>query len=85
MKPLYRPDNLQNLNLELPAADVSAPTLIVHGSEDVNVPVDLSHAIARKISGAQLVVIEGADHMMPFSHKAELAEIISRFSENITN
>lgn len=76
-------DRDQYLDLDLPAEEISAPTLIVHGSEDASVPVEQSKTLASRIPGARLEIIDGADHMMPFSHREELEEAISRFSASI--
>jgi pimeloyl-ACP methyl ester carboxylesterase len=41
---------------------VTAPTLVIHGSEDPVLPVEHSKATADAIPGAELVVIEGMGH-----------------------
>ena len=49
-------DNLSN------AEAIHIPTLIVHGSEDRTVPVEMGEQMARAISGARLLVAEGRGH-----------------------
>jgi pimeloyl-ACP methyl ester carboxylesterase len=43
-------------------ADVSAPTLVVHGTADPMFPPEHGEALAAAISGARLRLIEGAGH-----------------------
>jgi pimeloyl-ACP methyl ester carboxylesterase len=62
--PGYRNDMQQFANLS-PAlyADVGVPMLIVHGTADVDVPFNQAQELARAVSSAQLVSIEGANHL----------------------
>ena len=43
-------------------ADISAPTLVLHGSADVLVPAEHGQDLAGRIAGARLEVIEGWGH-----------------------
>jgi pimeloyl-ACP methyl ester carboxylesterase len=43
-------------------ADISVPTLLWHGDEDVFSPVDHSRWLGRQIPGARVVIQEGAAH-----------------------
>ena len=45
----------------LPA--ISAPTLVIHRSDDVAVPVEFGRHIAERIEGARLVELPGEDHL----------------------
>lgn len=59
-----KPGFWQNINyydMPLLVRGVSCPTLIVHGSADTVVPIEQSRELAER-TGAQLKVIEGADH-----------------------
>lgn len=52
-------------------AEIVVPWLLIHGSEDDVVPIDDSHDILAQASGnAELVVIDGADHV--FSEHAQV-------------
>ena len=42
---------------------VAVPTLVVHGSNDLIIPIEAAKALASGIPGAELVVIEGAGHV----------------------
>jgi pimeloyl-ACP methyl ester carboxylesterase/SAM-dependent methyltransferase len=45
--------------------EISAPTLVLHGTEDPFFPYGHAEAIAREIPGAQLVSLPGVGHQMP--------------------
>jgi 3-oxoadipate enol-lactonase len=47
---------------ELPA--VAVPTLVVHGDADLLIPTQNGERLAERISGARLVLIPGAGHML---------------------
>ena len=52
-------------------AEIAVPWLLIHGSEDDVVPIDDSHDILAQASdNAELVVIDGADHV--FSEHAQV-------------
>ena len=66
----FRPD--------LPSCKV--PTLIIHGSSDQTVPIDVSaRAAAAAIKGSSLIEYEGAAHGLFASHKQRLIEDVLRF------
>ena len=44
---------------------VAAPTLVVHGEEDLMVPPANAHALADAIPGARLHLVAGAAHVIP--------------------
>lgn len=50
---------------------IRAPTLVIVGQYDCVCPPRASRAIARGISGAKLIEIEGAGHDVPFSEQPE--------------
>ncbi|HEY8379920.1 MAG TPA: alpha/beta fold hydrolase, partial [Nannocystis sp.] len=56
------------------------PTLVLHGAEDATVPVDEARAMAERIPGAALRIIDGAGHLpmveQPEAFDAELARFI---------
>jgi pimeloyl-ACP methyl ester carboxylesterase len=59
----------------LPA--IGCPTLVAVGSEDAWSPPAQHARIAQQISGARLVVIEGAGHMLPVEAPEELNAAIA--------
>ena len=42
---------------------ITAPTLVVHGTDDEMLPVSNAHAIAERIPGARLEVLDGVGHL----------------------
>ena len=46
-------------------ANVTAPTLVIHGADDPLVPLPAGEATARAIPGARLLVIERMGHALP--------------------
>ena len=54
-------------------AELTVPTLIVHGDADSNVPVDLcGRRAARLVPGSRLEVYEGAPHGLMITHRDRL-------------
>ena len=60
-------------------ASVRCPTLVIAGAKDVGAPVEMSQAIAERISGAELHVIEGASHLSVAEKPAAFASLVTRF------
>ncbi|MEJ2286831.1 MAG: alpha/beta hydrolase, partial [Desulfobacterales bacterium] len=52
-------DVSQFRSLALPASKIKIPTLIIHGSEDINAPVSQSKKLAEQIPGSKLVILKG--------------------------
>ncbi|MDX3518920.1 alpha/beta fold hydrolase [Streptomyces scabiei] len=59
-------------------ATVTAPTLVLHGTEDPMFPPAHGEATAAAIPGARLVVVEGLGHTLPTALDGRLAEEILR-------
>lgn len=58
-------------------AEIVVPWLLVHGSEDDVVPIDDSHDIFARASGnAELVVIDGADHVFSEHAQVMVAKVV---------
>lgn len=66
-----RPDSTSLL------ANITVPTRVVVGSEDVIIKVDDAQALARAIPGAELSVIDGAGHLPNVECPDEFNEILS--------
>ena len=61
------------------ASEITVPALIIHGTDDINVPFSQSQALASAMPDARLHPIEGGDHFMPASHADELRDLIESF------
>ena len=49
---------------DLPLKNIQAPTLIIHGTHDADVPVEDAHLAAREIPGSELYLVQGGFHVM---------------------
>ena len=60
-------------------AQVKAPTLVMHGTDDRRVSVAAAHHLARHIPDARLHLFEGRGHLPIFTATAEFCVILRRF------
>lgn len=63
----------ETITTERAIAQVSVPTLIVHGTADDIVPVEHARLIADKAPHAQVVILEGAGHILRHEPPARAA------------
>ena len=63
----------------LPQIDV--PTLVLAGSEDRTAPPSVMERMARKIPGAQYVVLDGCGHLGPMDQPDEFNRALAEFLE----
>lgn len=59
--------------------EIKAPTLIVHGTEDIGVPVRYAREAANRIPNARLHIIEGAGHWTQRDYPEEANQAIIAF------
>ncbi len=64
---------------DLPLEQITAPTLVVHGTADQCVPFAAAEAVARRIPGAFLLPVEGAGHLVEIGPWA--SEVQRRIAE----
>jgi 3-oxoadipate enol-lactonase len=57
-------------------ADVSAPTLVIHGTEDRLLPVQNGHLIASLVPGSQLEILDGVGHLFFWEQPERSAELV---------
>jgi len=62
-------------------SSITAPTLVIHGNEDVVVPLSAGRFLAEHIPGAELVVLDGAGHTYLTDKPVESNEVVRRFLE----
>ena len=70
---------LETMDLSADLAKVTAPTLVITGSEDQSTPPELGRAVAAGIRGARLVEIAGAAHLPNVSHAEEFTRLVADF------
>ena len=58
------------------AGEVSVPTLVLHGSNDREVPVEWGRELARTIPGARLEVFDGASHSLVIRDRSARERVI---------
>jgi pimeloyl-ACP methyl ester carboxylesterase len=63
-------------SLERMLAEITAPTRIVVGSDDRVVPMSSARQLVTQIRGAELVVLEGAGHLLAQQQPEQLADVI---------
>ena len=59
--------------------EIGCPTLVIAGSNDNAVPVHHAKMLHDGIVGSQLVVMDGADHALLWTHPDELARVTEEF------
>jgi pimeloyl-ACP methyl ester carboxylesterase len=64
--------------LEARLGAIEAPTIIVIGTADPVVPVRSARQLASQIPRAELVVLDGAGHLLPQQRGETIAEVIDR-------
>ena len=59
--------------------EIKCPTLIIAGSNDQGVPIHHAKMLHDGISGSRLVVIDGADHALIWTHTDEFMRVTDEF------
>ncbi len=60
-------------------AEIRCPTLVVAASNDQAVPIHHAKMLHDGIPGSQLVIIDGADHALIWTHSRELLRVTDEF------
>lgn len=58
---------------------IEAPTLVLHGTDDLMSPVANAHLIADRIDGARLHLVDGGRHGFFEEHRTEVVPIVREF------
>ncbi|HEX4578521.1 MAG TPA: alpha/beta fold hydrolase [Candidatus Dormibacteraeota bacterium] len=64
---------------------VTAPTLVMHGSEDAVMPLANARALAERIPGARLVVFDGAGHLFFHEEPERTAAVLVEFAAEVSS
>ena len=59
--------------------EIRCPTLIVAGANDQGVPIHHAKMLHDGIPGSRLVIVDGADHALIWTHSDELLRVIDEF------
>jgi 3-oxoadipate enol-lactonase len=74
-----RPDSTSTL------AQITVPTLILHGANDQIIPLKEAQAMQAAIPGSRLVVVDGAGHLPGLENEEVFNEIVTGFFRSFTN
>ncbi|HEY3367393.1 MAG TPA: alpha/beta fold hydrolase [Symbiobacteriaceae bacterium] len=61
------------------AANVTCPTLLMTGDEDVLTPVSYAHDLQRRIAGSRIAMLEQAGHCMFLERTTRFCQVASEF------
>jgi pimeloyl-ACP methyl ester carboxylesterase len=64
-------------------AQIRAPTLLIHGTHDANVPHGVATDGVRHIPSGQLVTIDGGTHMLVATHARALRALVAQFLQRL--
>jgi len=67
------------LEAGVPVEEIGAPALVVHGDADRVVPLPNGRLIARRLPGAELVVVPGCGHVVQLERPDELNRAVEGF------
>ena len=65
------------------ASDVAVPTVVVSGSDDEVCPTEIQAELAGVIPGARHMTIDGAGHMAPLDHPADVGRALAAWWDAI--
>ncbi len=60
-------------------AEITCPTLVVAASDDQAVPIHHAKMLHDGITGSQLVIVDGADHALIWTHSDEFVRVVDEF------
>jgi len=72
-----------SFNLSEEVSRIRAPTLIIHGDEDLVVPVGNAYKLHEKIPGSTLIIFRGAGHLVNIERASEFNETVRIFIEAV--
>ncbi len=66
-------------NLSFPLERIAAPLLVVHGTQDSAAPFAQGQELAARVPRAELLAIEGGEHVSIFTHRDLVRARVARF------
>ena len=72
-------DACNNAEFDLADYNIEVPTLLLHGTEDTNVPYAFVEEFLESVPHADLITIEGGDHYITYTHPEEYYKAIDEF------
>lgn len=71
--------NLTRSELSFPLERIKAPLLVVHGTHDSAAPFEQGKLLASRVPGAELLALEGGEHVSIFTHLDEVRARVGPF------
>jgi pimeloyl-ACP methyl ester carboxylesterase len=68
-------------SFDWPVESITAPTLVIHGTDDPIVPFAQARALASRVPGAELLAIASGGHSSLFSHLEQIRARVARVLE----
>ena len=65
--------------LTYPLENITAPTFVLHGTADDEVPFADAELLGRKITNIRLVVVKGGSHQVFYTHAATVMPLLRQF------
>ena len=66
------------------AHQVQCPTLLIYGAEDTETPPEIGHRLQQLISGSELALLDGFNHLSVLSEgRQQVALKIRKFLESV--
>lgn len=69
--------------MNYPLEKIAVPTLVVHGTIDNIVPFAQAKALALRIPGAELLALEGGEHVAIFTHLQDARKRVTQFIDSL--
>jgi pimeloyl-ACP methyl ester carboxylesterase len=69
-------------NPNYPIEKIEIPTLVIHGTDDLVVPIEQARYTIQQIPGAKLVTVPGGGHLAFAIFQAEVKDVTLRFIEH---
>ena len=66
-------------------SSIKVPTLVIHGGDDLLIPVEGGKDTAELIAGAELIIIDGMGHSLPIETWPQVVDAIARNAEKVNN
>lgn len=76
---------ISNGNRKTRLASITAPTLVIHGSEDPLLPVEHGKDTAEAIPGAEMLIVDGMGHCLPRVAWPQIVDAIVNHTRKATS
>jgi pimeloyl-ACP methyl ester carboxylesterase len=74
---------MRDYDFEKQLAEISLPTLVIHGRYDTSMPLAHGELIAAKVPGARLEIFERSGHFPFWEEEADFERVVREFSQGV--